>query len=533
MTSIFIFISGATLLVYSAERLIGSLVGMSRGLGISVFLLAIIFTGIEFDDIVLGDRAEPRGRAGRRARPRDRHRGVVQRHRARARRDPHADPVQHPARVHRHLRPRAALMFVFAVRKEVTTVDAIVLILLFVAWIAYVAVREAKRETATFRNLEIIEEAEELRTRRRRTSDPVRTQAVDTMSVFKRPGRWSGWINLGLAMVAICGIIIGAATVSTGTDQILNRYGIEGTVFGATIVTAVLSIEDLFLTVRPIRKGVPEIGIGNVIGSLIFSVTGKLGIVVLAGGSVAIGSSVLHWHLPVLARPDRARRILPVDRGTQALARLRAARALPRLLGRQLRRLRRRPDRRLTRRVRPRDRDARAAAYGRPGGGSGRRALTRVPRRAGCRPRAGRRARRSGRRARAGRSRRRVGAAASRRRRSRRGARPPSRATRIRTAPAPAYLRAFVSDSLTTKYAASSTSSGSSSVVDVERDRGIAQPTVSDSSALRSPRSESATGCSPRARSRSSACASPSSSLGQAQDVGAPLVARRACAGRP
>jgi len=27
------------------------------------------------------------------------------------------------------------------------------------------------------------------------TSDPVRTQAVDTMSVFKRQGRWSGWIT--------------------------------------------------------------------------------------------------------------------------------------------------------------------------------------------------------------------------------------------------------------------------------------------------------------------------------------------------
>ena len=40
-----IFILGATLLVYSAERLISSLVGVSRGLRISVFLLAIIFTG--------------------------------------------------------------------------------------------------------------------------------------------------------------------------------------------------------------------------------------------------------------------------------------------------------------------------------------------------------------------------------------------------------------------------------------------------------------------------------------------------------
>jgi cation:H+ antiporter len=71
-------------------------------------------------------------------------------------------------------------------------------------------------------------------------------------------------------------------------------------VFGATIVTAVPCIEDLFLTVQPIRKGVPEIGIGNVIGSLVFSVTGKLGIVVLAGGTIAIGSNTLRWHLPVL-----------------------------------------------------------------------------------------------------------------------------------------------------------------------------------------------------------------------------------------
>src|SRR5262249_41044047 len=124
--------------------------------------------------------------------------------------------------------------------------------------------------------------------------------AVGGTSLFSRQGRWSGWIDLGLAALAICGIVIGAATVSEGTDQILDRYAIEGTVFGATIVTLVLSIEDLFLTARPIRKGVPEIGIGNVIGSLIFSVTGKLAIVVLAGGSVAVGSSVLRWHLPAL-----------------------------------------------------------------------------------------------------------------------------------------------------------------------------------------------------------------------------------------
>jgi cation:H+ antiporter len=297
MTSIFIFISGTTLLVYSAERLIGSLVSVSRGLRISVFLLAIIFTGIEFDDIVLGVALnledEQDVALGLVLGTAVSFTGVVLA----------LGAILTPTRFEI---PRdyivifaaaPLIMLVFAVRKEVTTADAVVLILLFVAWIAYVAYRESRRETATFRNLEVVEELEE---EDESPDDPARREAVSTMSIFERQPRFSGWLNLGVAVVALCGIIIGAATVSEGTDQILDRYGIDGTVFGATVVTAVLTIEDLFLTVRPIQKGVPEIGIGNVIGSLVFSVTGKLGIVVLAGGAVAIGSNVLRWHLWVL-----------------------------------------------------------------------------------------------------------------------------------------------------------------------------------------------------------------------------------------
>jgi cation:H+ antiporter len=297
MTSIFIFISGATLLVYSAERLIGSLVGVSRGLRISVFLLAVIFTGIEFDDVVLGVALnledEQDVALGLVLGTAVSFTGIVLA----------LGAILTPTRFNiprEYIAIFAAaplIMLVLALRKEVTAADGVVLLVLFVAWIAYVTYREMRRETATFRNLEIAEERDEAD---EDDADPVRAQAVSTMSPFSTEGRHSGWLNLGIAVLALCGIIIGAATVSTGTEQILDRYGIEGTVFGATIVTAVLCIEDLFLTVQPIRKGVPEIGIGNVIGSLVFSVTGKLGIVVLAGGTIAIGSNVLRWHLPVL-----------------------------------------------------------------------------------------------------------------------------------------------------------------------------------------------------------------------------------------
>ena len=299
MTSIFIFISGATLLVYSAERLIGSLVGVSRGLRISVFLLAIIFTGIEFDDIVLGVALnledEQDVALGLVLGTAVSFTGIVLA----------LGAILTPTRFdipREYIVIFAAaplIMVVFALREEVTTADAVVLL---------APVRRVDRVRRLQGDAAGDGDVPQPRDRRgadrgrrgRRLTDPERAQAISTMSPFGARGRFSGWLNLGLAVLALCGIIIGAATVSKGTEQILDRYGIEGTVFGATIVTAVLCIEDLFLTVQPIRKGVPEIGIGNVIGSLVFSVTGKLGIVVLAGGTIAIGSSVLRWHLPVL-----------------------------------------------------------------------------------------------------------------------------------------------------------------------------------------------------------------------------------------
>ena len=130
-------------------------------MAISVFLLAIIFTGIEFDDIVLGIALNLEGdqdvALGLVLGTAVSFSGIVLALGAIL--TPTTFRVPREYIVVFALSP--LIMLVFAIRKEVTTVDAIILILLFVVWIAYVAVRESKRETATFRNLEIIEEAEE------------------------------------------------------------------------------------------------------------------------------------------------------------------------------------------------------------------------------------------------------------------------------------------------------------------------------------------------------------------------------------
>jgi cation:H+ antiporter len=287
MTSMFIFISGAALLVFSAEKLIGYLVGAASALRVSVFFLAIIFTGMEFDDVVLGVALNVEDLN-------DVALGLV-----------FGTAISYPgivlalaailAPVHVHV-PREYIaifaaaplvMAAFALTASLTVVDGVLLLGLFVLFIVYIAVREFRRESPTFRNMEVYEELE--------------ADAAGSVEMpFAEARRLPGWVDLGLAVVALVGLIIGAATTSIGTKGILQDYGIGGTVFGATIVTVALVFEDVCLTVEPFRRGVPAIGIGNVMGSLVFTATAKLGVILLTGGNIEVGSDVLRWHLPAL-----------------------------------------------------------------------------------------------------------------------------------------------------------------------------------------------------------------------------------------
>jgi cation:H+ antiporter len=310
MTSIFVFISGATLLVISAEKLIAHLVGAASGLRIPLFLLAVVFTGVEFDDITLGvglNLDDLNGVAlGVVLGTALSFTGVVLALAA----------ILVPSKVDI---PRdyaivfavAPLVMVgFTLSGSLTATDGLVLLGLFVLFIAYVAARELRRNVPVFRDAEVYEAAAvggpgggaqpgrgAQAYVRQEESDRAGTRADD--EAVTEAGALPGWAHLGLAVLALAGLIIGAATTSTGTQGILDTYRLEGTVFGATIVTAVLTIEDVFVTVESFRKGVPELGVGNVIGSLVFSVTGKLGITLLAG-DIVIGKDVLSWHLPAL-----------------------------------------------------------------------------------------------------------------------------------------------------------------------------------------------------------------------------------------
>lgn len=193
-------------------------------------------------------------------------------------------------------------MVPFVLTGPLTSSDGVLLVLLFVAFIVYVAANELRSTTPVFRNAEVLSAAG---SGNGRATTAVVEKTTD-QPPFPVHAPFSGsrplpdWAGVALALLALVGLVAAAAVTSAGIEGILDEFSIEGTLFGATIATLVLTLEDIFLTVEPNRRGVSEIGIGNVIGSVVFGVTAKLGIILLTGGSIEIEDEVLTWHLPVL-----------------------------------------------------------------------------------------------------------------------------------------------------------------------------------------------------------------------------------------
>ena len=327
MIPIIEFVLGIAVLVYSAEKLIGYLVGVASRWAISLFLIAVVFTGIEFDDLafgvvlnledlsnvalgtVIGTTIALTGVVLALA-------AIIAPTKVEVPKDYLALFVAAPI-----------VMFALALSGALTLVTGIVLVVLFVAFVAWIAYREYSARRPVWRNAEVYEQLEKAGVGAGGSGTATLTGSGDGGDAptnnstggtggglggftlppdlhvdkgFLKARQHSPGVGLAFAVVALVGLVIGAVVAGEGTGGILETFDIDGTVFGVTIATLALSLEDIFLTVEPNRRGAAEIGVANVVGSVVFSVTGKLGIILLVGGAITVDRDVLIWHLPVL-----------------------------------------------------------------------------------------------------------------------------------------------------------------------------------------------------------------------------------------
>jgi cation:H+ antiporter len=98
----------------------------------------------------------------------------------------------------------------------------------------------------------------------------------------------------------LVGLVVGAELLVFGTGRVVAELGLSETVFGLLVVAAAVSFEEVVLEALPAFRGFPELSVGNALGTLVFLLTGSLGVIVLAR-PIDVPSSVTDYHLPALA----------------------------------------------------------------------------------------------------------------------------------------------------------------------------------------------------------------------------------------
>lgn len=108
--------------------------------------------------------------------------------------------------------------------------------------------------------------------------------------------RHEGGYRLGIAVLAAVGMTVGSELAVEGARSVLAALGVTGLAFGATVMSFVASLEELVLTLEPVRQGRPHLGVGNVVGSALFFVTANAGVIALVQPIDTSGAVfTVHW----------------------------------------------------------------------------------------------------------------------------------------------------------------------------------------------------------------------------------------------
>ncbi|MGN6188680.1 MAG: sodium:calcium antiporter [Conexibacter sp.] len=101
-------------------------------------------------------------------------------------------------------------------------------------------------------------------------------------------------------VAGLVGLVVGAELLVFGTERVVGELGLSESVFGVLVVGAAVSFEEVVLEALPAFRGFPELSVGNALGTLIFLLTGSLGVIALVR-PIAVPASVTAYDLPALA----------------------------------------------------------------------------------------------------------------------------------------------------------------------------------------------------------------------------------------
>lgn len=281
---------GTAVLLTSIELLIHALVKTAVRFGVSAFLLAVVFSGWEFDNVAFGLFTGFRemqdvafglavGNAvsifgltlavGVLAFPFE---------------------VDVPEDYLALLVGAPLLLVPLLVSGTLTLQLSLLFVLLYLVVFAYILRREGEMER-TFMQSDVVREA---------TAYPDgRGGAPRYVPGPLRRLSHGAWFWPAMLLVAVGGVVLGAEGSAAGVEGVVDTWNLAGGFAGATFVTILYTFDDLLLIIEPLRLGYEDVAVGGVVGSLLFFVTANVGIIGLVG-TLQLQATTVAFHLLAL-----------------------------------------------------------------------------------------------------------------------------------------------------------------------------------------------------------------------------------------
>jgi len=265
--------AGLALVIGCAERLVEAVVGTSLGLGVSAFVVSVVFVGFDPENLAVGAAGAVEGMPGIALG------SVIGAAMVAAGLAFGVTALVAPMRFAQAPRrvllvPLGAIALLAALAFDgmLSRVDGGVLLLAFA-----IAILELLRLSR--RGLDIRPTGEVAETLER-TAPPT-------------PGR-----ALALLLLSLGGLVLGSELLVAGSERLLDRFGLSDTVFGMTILALAVSVEELARELPAARQGRAEITYGNVAGSILAFFLCNAGLIALLH-PVPVAPDVLRFYLPV------------------------------------------------------------------------------------------------------------------------------------------------------------------------------------------------------------------------------------------
>lgn len=273
LASLALFLAGLALVLFFAEKLVEGTVGTSLGLGISTFLISVVFIGFDPDNLSVGAVASFEGVAGIAVG------SIVGAAMVAVALSFGITALLVPMEFRRAPKrvlvvPPLAVAFMGALAWDgvLSRIDGAALVAGFAVSVVYLVWlgRSGLSIEATGEVAEALDEAEDL----------------------------TKWKSVGLFVLSLAAIVAGSEMIVLGSRTIIERMGVSDTLFGMTVLAFLVSIEELARELPAAMKGRPEITFGNVVGSVLAFFLFNAGVIALVN-PVPVGSPVRRFYLPV------------------------------------------------------------------------------------------------------------------------------------------------------------------------------------------------------------------------------------------